>query len=334
MHGGLRLLGAVGLATLILIQRPVAAEDRVTSRGASGVGRVIYTGTIVDYTGRELLFQSRDRTAVRRLDPDDVIEISTNYLPAHAEGRKLLNAGDPEAARKLLEAAYDDESRDWVRREILSLLVQCALYRGDQLAAADGFLRIAASDPQTPYFYLAPLVWSDGPPPAALAARALTWLDSKSDVARLLGASVLLTRPPFDSRSQKVLEELAGSPNRPLQRHAQLQLWRLRLPRPDISQNEVRRFERLLDDLPRAGRSGAYVLLATGYEQIGDPAHALACLLRAGLSGTPHRSIAVQALENAIRLANQMGDERTAQSLSTELQTRFPDLAVNPMRDE
>ena len=58
---------------------------------------------------------------------EDVVGISTNYLPAHAEGRKLLAAGDATAAQKLLESAYDDESRDWVRREILSLLVGIAV---------------------------------------------------------------------------------------------------------------------------------------------------------------------------------------------------------------
>lgn len=325
--GALALLG-LGLAAVLLAEKPAAGDDRVTLRGASTAGKVIYTGTVVDYTGRELVFQSRDRSSVRRISSEDVLEISTNYLAAHAEGRKLLAAGNVAAARQQLETAYDDESRDWVRREILSLLVQCALYRGDQLTAGEQFLQIAASDPETPYFYLAPLVWSEEPPDSALAARALTWLNANDDVSRLLGASVLLTRPPFGERSQKVLRELAASPNQVLQRHAQLQLWRLRARLPEVSHNEVRRFERQLDELPRAARAGAYLLLAEGYGQIGDPAHALACLLRTGLSGTPHRTIAAQALQAAARLAEQSGDQRTAQAVATELQTRFADLVV------
>lgn len=328
MSGGSKTLRILLLISLTVVAGPVGGEDRVTLRGPSGVGRVSHTGTVIDYTGRELVIQSRDRSNVHRLPVDDVIEISTNYLPAHAEGRKLLSAGDVSAAQKLLEPAYENESRDWVRREILALLVQCALYRGDHLAAAERFLMITASDPQTPYFYLAPLVWSEGPPDSALAARALTWLQSKNDVARLLGASVLLARPPFGDQSQATLRELASSGNLPLQRHAQLQLWRLRAHRPDISVNAVRQWERQLDELPRAARAGAFLLLADAYRQTGDPAHALACLLRTGLSGTPHRTLAAQALQSAARLAEQTGDRQTAQAVAAELQTRFADLAV------
>ncbi|HTN00892.1 MAG TPA: hypothetical protein VL132_03395 [Planctomycetaceae bacterium] len=321
----LRILLLIGLA---FSAGPVRGEDRVTLRGPSGVGRVSHTGTVIDYNGRELVIQSRDRSNVHRLPVEDVIEISTNYLPAHAEGRKLLRAGDVAAAQKLLEAAYENESRDWVRREILSLLVQCALYRGDHLAAAERFLMITASDPQTPYFSLAPLVWNEAPPESALAARALTWLQSKNDVARLLGASVLLARPPFGDQSQATLRELASSGNLPLQRHAQLQLWRLRAHRSDISVNAVRHWERQLDDLPRAARAGAYLLLADAYEQTGDPSHALACALRTGLSGTPHRALAAQALRSAERLAERTGDRPTAQAVAAEIQSRFSDLTV------
>ena len=321
----LRQLQQVLAAWWILcgLSHSVTAEDRVTFRSASAGARISQFGTVVDYTGRELILQSRDRTDVRRMPSDDVLEISTNYLPAHADGRQRLAAGEPAAARELLERALEEESRDWVRREILALLVQCALATGDQITAGERFLQITNSDPETLYFSLAPLCWSESPVSPALAARGLTWLQSKKEIPRLLGASVLLYRRPFDEQAQTTLRDLASSGNPVLQRHAQLQLWRLRVGKPEVDSQELGRWERLLDDLPRAARTGAFTLIAAGYEKVGDPAHALACYLRAGLDSAGQRTLARAALEAALRIARETADRRSEAVIATELQTRF-----------
>lgn len=310
---------ALPLLLMSLASTPVAAQDRVTLRGTGGQGQIIVSGTILEYTGRGLAIQGSDQDRIRRLVPSEIISISTRQLAAHQQGTTALRQGDWDQALQFLTSAFTEESRPWVRREILAGLVAVDLGQNNIEQAGLHFLQITQDDEETPHFHLAPLAWTSESADVAFAAVASEWLNSRNDVARLLGASWLLGHGSYHSRAEEALNQLARSANLPLQRHAQWQLRRRRSGNSDPIESEVRRWERQLDTSQPVDLAGPCLLLAQSWEQLGNPTHALALQLRAGLSGSAHRQVVIHALERALSLAEQIGDPAAAQVAAQEL---------------
>ena len=121
------------------------------------MSRLPLNGLVEDYTGRELTIHVRTGNSLRRYARSEVVEVQTSYTVHHEKGRELFTSGHADEAAVELSAALKDEDRAWVRREILALLVKCALWTGDYRTAVSRFLPIADSDPETFHFSVAPL---------------------------------------------------------------------------------------------------------------------------------------------------------------------------------
>jgi len=297
--------------------------DRVVVQPAGKAGRVTVTGDIEDYTGRGLVLQTRRGTGVSRFAREEVIEVTTNYVPQHVAGRKLFAEGRIAEADAAFKAALDDENRTWVRREILAAQVKCALWDGDDRRAAQRFLPIAESDPDTIYFGLMPLVWSEKPPASVSLADAQRWLQSESAAARLLAASWLYHSDR--AAAMKTLQSLASGPQPTVQRLAQMQLWRVRLDAGNVSAAELQRWATLVEELPADLRAGPLFLLGRGYAQHHDWLNAAAAWLWLPLELPEHRHLAAEAQYRAADALARAGDVAASRQQAQELVLRFDD---------
>jgi signal peptidase II len=316
---------ARGIAATIaaLLVGAVHAEDRVVFQPAGQSGRVTMTGSIQDYTGRELNLLTRVGEGRKRIPAREVVEVTTNYVAAHERGRRELQSGELVAAQGSLLKALDDEERAWVRREILALLAQLALRRRDYVQAGTRTLAIIESDPTTPHYQLLPLVWTETPP-AAVPIEARSWIRSDARAARLLGASWLLTS---DERplAERTLDELATDIDPAIQRLAQGQQWRSRLGRDDLSVEGLKQWERQLESWAPEWRPGGYFLIGRGYAELQEWLPAAAAWMWLPTVYPQRRDLAATALLSASVALAAAGDAPAAIGLAREVTTHYPE---------
>jgi hypothetical protein len=254
------------------------AEDRIVQRSSSG-SRIGMPCVILDYTGREVVFQLKSGGPSRRLPRREIVDVTTQYTVPHNEARELLAQGHARDAFEKLNTALEQENRTWVRREILATQVKCALWNGDRITAGERFLAIYDSDPETVYFPLMPLAWDDRPPSEELSRAARRWLAQKDHpAAMLLGASHLLTDGD-GSAAEKAIRDLARNENAALQRYAQIQIWRSRVLTGDMPAEELLRWERLFEEAGADLGPAPRFILGLGWRQRQDDLAAAAAWL-------------------------------------------------------
>ena len=315
------------LLLLLLMSAPAWGEDRVVIQSPGQSSRVTVSGHIEDYNGRELILRTGVGTGVQRFPHEEVIEVLTQYTAPHEEGRRQLQAGHPELAWESLSRALEAEERKWVRREILALQVQCALWEQKYPQAASRFLAMAESDLHTRHFRLIPLAWGDDPLPGMAIAEARTWLRSSSGVARLIGASWLLNSAD-DVEARQVLDQLGSDPHPYVQRLAQAQLWRVRFRDPSLAKEELRHWEQLTENFPEVLRAGPQLLIGRGYAERQEWLPAAAAWLWIPLVHFDRRDLAAEALWLAAQALEAAGDPSAAERLGREALSRYPEAST------
>lgn len=325
-HGTGRLAQSLSLTILacLVVASSAVAQDRVVIQQPGG-SRFPMSGVIDDYNGRDLVLIVRPGEPHRRYPRKDVVEVQTAYTARHERGRQLLLDGKPTEAKVELAQAMKDEDRTWVRREILALLVKCALWDGNYRAATPSFLSIVESDPETMHYGLAPLAWTDTTSASDVRLEARGWLADRSLVSQLIGASHLLFDPEWKDQAETALRRLARESNIKLQRLAQMQLWRVRSLAGNSTQNELLRWEAAIEDLPEELRAGGYFVLGQTLARQQEPERAAAALLWLPLVYDADRYLAARACLDASEMLESFGDESQAATVLTEVVFRFGD---------
>lgn len=301
------------------------AQDRIVKR-TSGGSRIGVACSIQDYNGREVVFQAKPGAPVQRLPRRDVLEVTTHYNAPHTEARALLESGKAKEALAKLESALDQEGRTWVRREILATQVKCALWDGDRVTAGERFLAIVESDPETLYFPLMPLGWSEERPSEELIRAARKWMSQSTfSAAMLLGASHLLTDTHQAAPASQSLKELARDGHAEVQRYAQMQLWRAKALADDVSRDELFRWERTMEDAGEALGGGPRYLLGLGWARRHDDVAAAAAWLWLPLVSGEDRWLAARAAWNAGQALERAGQTAEAAAVYAEIAVRYAD---------
>jgi len=137
---------AMNAIVAVLLLGPIAAAEDVvtlTSSGAEG-NRFQVVGTIVDYSGREIVIQLASGSQ-QKYPSRQVVEIATTYLPEQLDADKLLASGQYKAALAKYESAIkgEKENRRWVRRQLLARMSECLQALGQVTQAGDYFLLLA-----------------------------------------------------------------------------------------------------------------------------------------------------------------------------------------------
>ena len=309
-----------------------SAEDRVVIQQPGG-SRLPVTGLVEDYTGRNLTIRLRVGDKLRSYPRSEVVEVQTAYTAHHDKGRQLLANGRAVEAAVELNAAVKEEDRTWVRREILALLVKCALWDGDYRAAASRFLLITESDAETFHFDVAPLAWTDDVPSGDVRLEAKSWLAARSPISRLFGASHLLTDPASTNEAETVLRFLSRESDVRVQRLAQMQLWRQRMKSGAATPAELSRWEGAVEELPQELRAGGYFVLGQAYRRQQEPERAATALLWLPLVYDADRQLAARACFHAAEQIESLGDRPQATNLFSEVVFRFGDTPWGPQAE-
>ena len=300
----------------------LVAEDRVTLIPAGAVDPVILIGTVEDYTGRELVLLRPGMNTADRYPANSIQSVQTWRSPTHDQGITEFDAGTTPQAEQSLLKALQDEPREWVQREILALLVRCAIRRNDLGTAGTRFLQITKQDAASPHWNIAPLRWAPqslGDSPKTLAR---SWLKLPDSPSRLLAASWLLLDPVYGETATKQLDDLARDSNSHINAFARCQLWRLRLGL-ELSDLEVQKWRKEVQRMPRSLRAGPQYLVGRGLLQRSEPGAAAAELLWLPLVYNDNEDLSARALVDAAGALEKTGQTAAAVTLYESVTARY-----------
>lgn len=310
---------------LLLLASPLAAQDQVVLQTEGTSSRLTMPCQIVDYTGERITVQFKSGAAQKTYPAEQVVEVRTAWLESHELGRKLLTERKLDEATRALQAALVAEKRDWVRREILSLLIRCSLRNGDRASAGTRFLQLLKSDPTTRQFGLIPLIWASESVSGAAKSQARDWLKQESDVARLLGASLLLDDGTAGDTAAQELQALQRSTDERVRLLAQPQSWRLKLRALEIGDLELNRWDTRIHEMPTKLRGGPSYLLGRGWAMRREHDRAATSLLWTALMDDGDARLAARAGVEAAESLKRLGQPDDAHRLLQEIATRFSD---------
>jgi len=274
------------------------------------------TGTVVDFTGEHLVLRTasgRDQT----IPTARVVDIKTTRTPDQVAGDGFARAGQHEEAVNRYLTALRDERRVWLRRQIMAQCVRCFFQLGQFDRAAEGFLPLVRSDPQTQYFDVIPLSWSPYQPSLTFRRKAKAWLEDKQNsVAKLLGASWLLST---DSREAAIaaLRGLTSDADARVAMLAETQLWRTRVV--TAKPQDIDRWRSLIARMPEKLRAGPYFTLGRALAAQGQSEQASLAFLRVPILYPVHGHLAAAALLSAGRELERIGQTKQAVTLYQEV---------------
>ncbi len=305
-------------AAWILMTSMAVAKDQVTyATGPDGGGRTTIRGSILEYTGQRLILQPSIGSQ-REIPAQQVLEVSTDWSPTKVKADQTFYDHQYDQALRLYGQALGDESRIWAQREILAQMICCLrqLERIEQ--AAEYFLRLLQSDPETIWFGRIPLSWQAEQPPPALEKRAEQWMrNNDSPAARLIGASWLLATRDR-AAAIETLQRLTSQSQIQIASLATAQLWRTQTA--TVDEMELKRWGDLLQKMPREVRPGALYVYGEGLAAREHRERAALAWLRIALLYADHdRSLAARGLLRAGRELERSGDPAQAALLYREI---------------
>lgn len=297
--------------------------DQVVLQGSTVSSRVTLQCEIVDYTGEAIVIHTATSKTDRRFPASQVVSVRTRRMPTHDRGLEHLSRGEFESAESELSQAMTDEPRRWVRREIRSDLIRCALRQNDYGEAANHFERLYAEDPSTRHVRLIPLVWDDVSISDESRVAAASWLQDRQAVMRLIGASLLLNDRDYGEAAKDTLRALAQEPGTRVRLLAGWQERRIRLRAGDVTDLELARLETLVEDLEKDLRPGPWYLVGRAHLIRQEFDLASAAFLRLPLSHETDHPMTPQAMFNAARALEQIGFRNQSRRLDQEVIDRY-----------
>ena len=251
-----------------------------------------------------------------------VRKVKTSRTRQHIRADQLLAEHQFEQALAAYQQAVKEETRQWVRQEILAQWVWCYQSLGLVEQAGDAFLKLVlASDPQTLYFQAIPLNWGKQTVTPALEGQAQVWLTgSASAASRLMGASWLLGTSQR-SLAMDVLKQLATQEDIRIALLAEFQLWRTQ--QATISLQGLNQWEQQLARLPVKLRAGPYYLLATGFSRHQQHDRAIVSWMRVPINYPRHFHLSSESLLGTARELDRLKRAPQARNVYQEIVRRY-----------
>lgn len=308
---------------LPLLAVTALGEDRVTFQPVGTSSPITMIGTIMDYTGRDLLLRALDGNP-QYIPSEEIVEVNTHYNQAFRDGITDYEQHQIDTALQKFIAAYDQEPRAWVDREIASWIVRLSLATGDESTAFRYFREIIKTDPQSRHWGIAPLIWSPRKLNSELLKSFRPLLISQRPGDRLLATSVLLFDEVSGTLAERELGILASDPNPCISRLARAQLWRASLAKNEITDNILENWREQIDQMPSTLRPGPQYLLGRGFSRLGEPRLAAAEFLKLTILYGSQDSLTARATLEAAESVERTGLTQEANLLYREMMVRFP----------
>lgn len=313
-------LCSMGLIGLI---PAVSAADEVVVQASTARSRITIAGDILEYNGRVLVIQPSAGTGQQHYRASEVVSVKTTYTSAHMSGARLLKAGRHQLAQPELEKAIGQEPRSWVRREILALLIRCALRANDFATAGARFEMLFESDEDTPHISVIPVFWQNRRVSGLDRTKAIQWLSSREAVMQLIGASLLMFDLEHAEQARERIAELRRSPTPRVREIAWWQSQRLSIHANEVTDFDIERWEERVEDIPAAMRSGPWFLLGQGHFLRQDFDLAAAAYLQLPLVYRTDHPVTSQAGLSAANSLMKIGQASEAARLYEEVVEKF-----------
>lgn len=303
--------------------RIACAQDRVLVQKRNSDGSQSLPGRIVDYNGQFLTLE-RVGGRMEQIASARVLETHTNRTAPHVQADHWLANHQFEKALQSYQQAIQEETRKWVRQQILAQWVWCYRSQGMVEHAGDAFLKLVlAGDPKTLYFHAIPLSWARETVSPALEGRAQEWLaNSASSASRLMGASWLLGTVQRDLAIQ-VLKQLATQDDPRIGLLAEMQLWRTQ--QATVSVQELKQWKQQVARLEVSLRAGPYYVLATGLARHDQHEPAIVNWMRVPVNYPRQFHLASESLLGAARSLEALDRAAQAQGLYQEITRKYVD---------
>jgi len=314
---------AVAIGLFTLEARSCTAADRVTIHPEGTSSAITLVGDVVDFNRRELKLQQKTGAGLRYIPADEILSVETYHGDAHRRAVREFAAGEIGQAESSFLAAYAEDHRPWVQRELLAGLVRCARRQGQFAVAAARFLQIIKSEPATRHWSAVPLIWAPEAIPADTRDEATVWLRHHTQAGRLIGASVLLQDPAHGTLAVREMKQLARETDPVISSLARAQLWRLKLTPGQTTPNELRSWREDIERMPADLRGGPYWVLAKAHELAGDYEQAAADWLWLPTVYHEDGVTTVHASLAAARALTRLGRQDEGLTLYREVASRF-----------
>lgn len=313
-----QLAAAVVCAALAILDVAAATQPAadvvVLVPSAEGAKPLVKTGTILDWTAREL----RLRTALgleETIAAGSVQEVQTQWPASCVAARRQREAGRLDDAIAAFEQAWREERRPWAQRQIAAEWSSTLLEAGRIDQAGDRFLTLVATDPATRHLDMLPLPWRAMALDAAAQQRAAAWLAPRQPpLARLLGASWLM--PSRRTEAVAALEQLQRAEG-PVGQLATIQLWRARLA--TASTLDAQAWQQTLEQMPLSVQPVGWYVLGDLWARHEQPSPAARAYLKVPILFRTQRAMAADALLAAAQQLEKMQRRDQALELYREL---------------
>ncbi|MDA7978868.1 MAG: hypothetical protein MPJ50_08885 [Pirellulales bacterium] len=294
-------------------------EDTVYVSVGDSADTLSYRGEIVSYVGGKLVLRLANGTERTFASNDRVLRIDTQHTSEYREALALYESGEFDKALQGFGNAFELESRTWVQRLILERVIYCRQNLGQLDVAGQRFLQLVSSDPNTPYFSSIPLAWVSDPPSAPLERQAMSWLNSPQPIARLLGASHLLSTRRAEA--EQALSDLRFDADQRVAALARMQLWRTDLHR--VNEDMIDRWVQEMERFPHSLLAGGYFLIGSANAEINRAEDAALKLMRVPIHYPQQRRLGARCLIEAARQLEALGQTAGATRLYNELLDEF-----------
>ncbi|MGY8747378.1 MAG: tetratricopeptide repeat protein [Pirellulales bacterium] len=312
----MRLIIAILFIGLNLPVSAIGQTDIVVTRRQDGAPIVNRKGTITQWTGDSLTLSSKG--VEREIDNDTIIKIETEWGDNYKLGLQEFNSGNPSFAIVQFDEALSSESRPWAKLIIRAKLIEAYQSLEKYPDAIRQFQIILQEDPQTRFLPLAPICWTGSGTVMADTASQLG--NSRNSFLQLIGASWMLGSPQRNT-GIKILQTLSEDIDPRLKNIAIAQLWRTRL---NVTDKQLKPWEKTVAGLPRDFRAGPYLVLAEAQSRVGQTQPAIVNLMRIPILFPEQKSLVAAALYRAGNLLDNQGESDLAQSILNELVTLYP----------
>jgi len=179
---------------------------------------------------------------------------------------------------------------------------------------------------------LLPLVWDARLPPEERVSAAPADLADQSQVRQLVAASALLDDERHQQAAMSALHRLKKATTVPLSEIAAVQLWRLNvLSHEKNFASVLEDRQRRVDAMSADARGAPQYVLARCFQQMHDTDRASIGFLWMPLMRPIDDALAAMSMSEAIRCLNASGRIEAAESLTAELQRRFPDASATKL---
>jgi len=320
----MRLPSLLAVAFVLLcLASTVCSEDRVTLQPENSEGLLTLTGDILDFTDTTVLMRVRTH-GEQRYAASQVVAFDVFRNEAQRLGEEHLTKGDTDSAIDAFEQALAAEQRDWLRQEILAGLVRTHRQRGELDRASTRFVELISREPLSRQWRVAPLVWAPESISDALRRQAKTWLVARDEAGKLLRASMLLDDPEAGASAQLELKRLAGEAEQRVRSLAAAQLWRLDLQGAGLTDIELDRRRRAIEQMPESIRGGPWYLLGQFHLRRRELEESVAAMMWLPLIHDGDEVLASRAMFDAASSLRQLNRMPQSRELFGELIDRYP----------